>query len=92
MVAFFDFPKDHWKHLRTSNVVESPFQVVRLRTRAAKRFKRAENAMAVIWKLLMVAEGAFNSLTKIHCLEDVAQGVQFINGIAVSDSRIDDAA
>ena len=56
MVAFYDFPREHWKHLRTSNVVESPFQVVRLRTRAAKRFKRADNASAVIWKLLMIAE------------------------------------
>ena len=40
MVAFYDFPEDHWKHLRTTNVVESPFAAVRLRTTAAKRFKR----------------------------------------------------
>ena len=39
MVAFYDFPEDHWKHLRTTNVVESPFAAVRLRTSAAKRFK-----------------------------------------------------
>ena len=36
MVAFYDFPEDHWKHLRTMNVVESPFAAVRLRTTAAK--------------------------------------------------------
>ena len=42
MVAFYDFPEDHWKHLRTTNVVESPFAAVRLRTTAAKRFKRVE--------------------------------------------------
>ena len=40
MVAFYDFPEDHWKHLRTTNVVESPFAALRLRTTAAKRFKR----------------------------------------------------
>jgi hypothetical protein len=41
---------------RTTNVVESPFATVRLRTTAAKRFKKAENATALIWKLLQVAE------------------------------------
>ena len=40
MVAFYDFPEDHWKHLRTTNVVESPFAALRLRTTAEKRFKR----------------------------------------------------
>ena len=44
MVAFYDFPEDHSKHLRTTNVVESPFAAVRLRTTAAKRFKRVESA------------------------------------------------
>lgn len=44
MVAFFDFPKDHWQHLRTTNPVESPFAALRLRTDAAKRYKKADNA------------------------------------------------
>ena len=59
MVAFYDFPEDHWKHLRTTNVVESPFAALRLRTTAAKRFKRVESATALIWKLLLVAEKRF---------------------------------
>ena len=61
MVAFYDFPEDHWKHLRTTNVVESPFAAVRLRTSAAKRFKRVESATALIWKLLLVAEKRFRT-------------------------------
>ena len=40
MTAFFDFPAGHWRHLRTTNVVESPFAAVRLRTSAAKRFRK----------------------------------------------------
>ena len=92
MVAFYDFPREHWKHLRTSNVVESPFQVVRLRTRAAKRFKRADNASAVIWKLLMIAESTFRSLDKVYLLEDVARGQQFVNGTPVKQARSADAA
>ena len=62
MVAFYDFPEDHWKHLRTTNVVESPFAAVRLRTMAAKLFKRVESATALIWKLLLVAEKRFRRL------------------------------
>jgi putative transposase len=62
MVTFYQFPKEHWKHLRTTNVVESPFAALRLRTDAAKRYKRAENATAVIWKMLLLAEQRFRRL------------------------------
>ena len=48
MVAFYEFPKEHWKHLRTTNVVESPFASVRLRTDASRRFKKTDNATAMI--------------------------------------------
>ena len=70
MTAFFDFPAAHWTHLRTTNVVESPFAAVRLRTSAAKRFKRVEGATALIWKLLRVAEKRFRKLNAPHLLED----------------------
>ncbi len=62
MVTFYQFPKEHWKHLRTTNVVESPFAALRLRTDAAKRYKKVENATAVIWKMLMLAEQRFRKL------------------------------
>jgi len=63
MVTFYQFPKEHWKHLRTTNVVESPFAALRLRTDAAKRYKKVENATAVIWKMLMLAEQRFRKLS-----------------------------
>ena len=44
LVTFYQFPREHWPHLRTRNVVESPFATVRLRTTAAKRFRKVENA------------------------------------------------
>jgi len=62
MVTFYRFPEEHWKHIRTTNVVESPFAGLRLRTNAAKRFKKVENATAVIWKMLMLAEQRFRRL------------------------------
>jgi putative transposase len=81
MVAFYQFPREHWKHLRTSNPVESPFAAVRLRTAAAKRFKRVDNATAVIWKTLLVAEKTFRRLDAPELLADVANGVAYVNGV-----------
>ena len=80
MVTFYDFPEEHWKHLRTTNVVESPFASVRLRTSAAKRFKKVESATALIWKLLMVAEKRFRKLNAPHLLRDVFDGRKFEDG------------
>jgi len=62
MVAFYRFPREHWRHLRTTNVVESPFAGLRLRISAAKRYKKVENATAVIWKMLLLAEQRFHRL------------------------------
>ncbi len=80
LVTFYAFPKEHWKHLRTTNVVESPFAAVRLRTSAAKRFKKVENATAVIWKTLRVAEQHFRRLDAPELLPEVAEGVAYVNG------------
>jgi len=87
MVTFYDFPQAHWKHLRTTNVVESPFAAVRLRTAAAKRFKRAESATALIWKLLTVAEKRFRKLDAPHLLRDVFEGRKFEDGMPVSTQQ-----
>jgi len=87
MLTFFGFPKEHWQHLRTTNVVESPFAVVRLRTTAAKRYKKVANATAVIWKTLLVAEQSFERLNAPELLADVADGTEYINGKKVKKSR-----
>ena len=70
-LPFYQFPREHWPHLRTSNVDESPFATVRLRTTAAKRFKRVENATALIWKMLQVAESTFRRLKGAELLPAV---------------------
>lgn len=80
LVTFYAFPKEHWKHLRTTNVVESPFAAVRLRTGAAKRFKKVDNATAVIWKTLLVAERSFRRLDAPELLPEVAERVAYVNG------------
>ena len=83
MVAFYDFPKEHWKHLRTTNVVESPFAAVRLRTDAAKRFKKTTNATAMIWRLLLVAERRFRKIDAPSLASAVYRGVVFEDGVKV---------
>src|SRR5215470_17392150 len=81
LVTFYQFPREHWPHLRTSNVVESPFAAVRLRTTAAKRFKKVENATAMIWKLLQVAESTFRRLKGAEFLPAVYAGVPYTDGV-----------
>ena len=80
MVTFFDFPKQHWPHLRTTNIVESPFSAIRLRTDAARRHRRVENATGLIWKLLKVAEKQWRTLKGFPLLKDVYAGKQFVDG------------
>jgi transposase-like protein len=88
MTTFYSFPKEHWVHLRTTNVVESPFGSVRLRTDAAKRFKKVQNATAMIWKLLQVAEKSFRSLKGYWLLQSVYEGKEFDNGIIQQESKV----
>ena len=87
MTAFYDFPEKHWRHLRTTNVVESPFASVRLRTTAAKRFKRVESATALIWRLLVVAEKRFRKLNAPELLRDVYDGRRFEDGKPVPEGH-----
>jgi transposase-like protein len=92
MVTFYRFPKDHWIHLRTTNVVESPFAALRLRTDAAKRFKKVENATAVIFKMLLVAEKRFRRLNAPELLQEVYLGMKFVNGLPEKEERMGVAA
>jgi transposase-like protein len=83
LVSFFDYPQAHWIHLRTTNIVESPFGAVRLRTDAARRFKKTENAEAMIWKLLGVAEQSWRKLNAPELMREAYDGKRFKDGIAV---------
>ena len=85
MVTFYQFPQEHWVHLRTTNIVESPFAGLRLRTAASKRYKKVENATAVIWKMLLVAEQRFRRLNAPEKLQQVFQGTEFPDGIEVKN-------
>jgi putative transposase len=81
LVTFYQFPREPWRHLRTTNIVESPFAAVRLRTTAAKRFKKGDSATALIWKLLQVAEQTFRRLNAPELLPAVYAGAKYVDGI-----------
>jgi transposase-like protein len=89
LTAYYAFPKEHWKHLRTTNIIESPFAAVRLRTSAAKRFKRVDNAAAMIWRLALVAEKTFRKLNAPELCAEVFKGTQYRDGarLTTSDKR-----
>jgi transposase-like protein len=87
MLTFYDFPEPHWRHLRTTNVVESPFAALRLRTTAAKRFRKATSATCLIWKALMLAEKRFRKLNAPVLAEMVYRGTLFAHGELVTNQQ-----
>jgi putative transposase len=87
MLTFYCFPKEHWHHIRTTNVVESPFASLRIRTDAAKRFKKVENATAMIWKTMLVAQKRFRRLDAPELLKDVYEGLVFLDGVAIKKKK-----
>lgn len=75
--------ENDWVHLRTTNIVESPFAVVRLRTAASKRFKKVENATAMIWKVLQVAQKSWRKFKGFEILNAVYEGKKFVDGLQI---------
>jgi putative transposase len=80
-ITFSQFPREHWRQLRTANVVESPFAAARWRTSAAKRLKKVESATALIWKRLQVAEPTFRRLSAQELLPAVYAGAKYVDDI-----------
>jgi len=65
-LTFYQFPAAHWPHLRTTNVVESPFAGVRLRTNAAKRFKKTKSGVCLVHQVLLRLSQTWRRLTSAH--------------------------
>ena len=81
MVALYDFRKEHWRHLRTTKPVESPFSMLLIRTNAARRYKRVDRAMAVIWKMMM-AESKFRRLLPPELMPAACRGATGVDEIS----------
>ena len=83
LLAFYDFPAEHWKHLRTTNVIESSFATVRHRTVRSKGCLSNKTALAMIFKLAEAAEKSWRRLDGHNQLPKVILGVRFADGIEI---------
>lgn len=82
LLTFFDFPAEHWGHLRTTNPIESTFSTVRARTKTTKGAGSRKAGLAVAFKLLLVAEKRWRKVNAPHLVALVKAGVEFPNGEA----------
>lgn len=83
MLTFYDFPAEHWGHIRTSNPIESVFATVRLRTTKTKNCGSRITTLAMAFKLMQTAQKRWHRLRGYQLLADVVSGVQFKDGIKV---------
>jgi putative transposase len=83
LLAFYDFPAEHWTHLRTTNPIESTFATVRHRTIRSKGCLSNKTALAMVFKLVEAAQKSWRRLRGYNQLPKVVQGVKFTDGIEV---------
>ena len=92
LLAFYDLPAEHWKHLRTTNPIESSFATVRHRTVRSKGCLSNKTALAMIFKLAEAAEKTWRRLDGHNQLPKIILGVKFTDGIEVVRSQAQPAA
>jgi putative transposase len=92
LLTFYDFPAEHWDHLRTSNPVESVFATVRHRTVRAKGALSQDTARLMVFKLVMAAAKTWRRLKGENQLPKVIQGIKFTNGVEVISTSTQSAA
>jgi putative transposase len=81
LLSFYDFPAEHWRHLRTTNPIESTFATVRLRHRRTKGNGTRKACLTMVFKLMQSAQKRWRLLNGSELLPDVIQGTHFIDGI-----------
>ncbi len=92
LLTFYDFPAEHWDHLRTANPIESVFATVRHRTVRTKGALSQETARLMVFKLVMAAARTWRRLKGENQLPKLIQGVTFRNGVEVTDTPAQTAA
>ena len=81
LLTFYDFPAEHWKHIRTTNPIESVFATIRNRTRKTKGCLNRKTALAMVFRLMMSAKKKWRKISGPNRLPEVIQGVEFKDGI-----------
>ena len=86
LLAFYDFPAEHWGHLRTTNPIESTFATVRLRHRRTKGNGSRTACLTMVFKLIQTAAKRWRALNGSQLVQEVIAGTTFINGIKAQDA------
>ena len=81
LLTFYDFPAEHWLHLRTTNPIESTFATVRLRTAKTRGMLTRDTMLTMVFKLSMSAQKRWRRLNRPERLGELIQGIKFVNGI-----------
>lgn len=92
LLAFYDFPAEHWVHIRTTNPIESTFATVRLRTKRARNCGSRETTLAMVYKLLESAQKKWKRIKGFNLLTLVVNNVKFKDGEQVQDQSDRNAA
>ena len=87
LLTFYDFPAEHWKHVRTSNPIESTFATVRLRTDKVRGCFSSQSVVSMAFRLCQCAEKRWIRLHHPERLAEVIRGVNFVNGIKENDEK-----
>jgi putative transposase len=90
LTAFYDYPAEHWRHLRTSNVIESSFATVKLRTRVIKGAGSKKAALSMAYKLLDAAQERWRRFNGHELVSDVLDGAKFKDGERFTDDDNND--
>ena len=84
LLSFYDYPAEHWKHIRTTNPIESTFATVRLRTVKTKNCLSRKTALAMAFKLILSARGKWRKLDGSSHLAELIEGVPFKDGVKLT--------
>lgn len=87
MLAFYDFPAEHWVHLRTTNPIESTFATVRHRTTRTKNCVTRSTFLGLSFKLVQEAEKSWRRIKRAERIAELMQGVVFADGVPVKEQE-----
>ena len=87
LFTFYDFPAEHWSHLRTTNPIESTFATVRLRTQRTKGCGSRIATLTMVYKLGLEAQKSWRRLNGAGQIAKIITGVPFVDGVEVTKSQ-----